>query len=233
MKAPCTAAARSPRHPTYADEWTTTTGEDIANLADRIRDALHGITRPRHTLRRAVTITATGGIELTKNEARTMLRAIAPTALTYQRGGLKLPTSDLQAALGPMCAALVSIGRRDPCIEKDAIRAGLALHAALGEWLDAMRWKQATSRAGVAWPKPKRVESERLSITAVTRQSPATGAEQPQNSAPVKPRRPRAAAAAGQGHMLLPIAGKRVQNQTATEATEAEPPHVAPLARHA
>ena len=197
-----------------------------------------------------------GDLTLSRHDARTLLRAIAPAALVL--GPTRLPFAHLQHAMSQFVAALIAAGI-DRMNADQAISAGIELHQTLGGWLDAMRWKQATTRAHVAWakpapiaasavmrqstaPEPERLENTETAGTALPRYravrcsappAPPLRAES-EGKASKKLARASPAPARAQRALLLPIAGD-AQNQPApaTKESTADDASPEPLAHDA
>ena len=205
---------------TIHEEWPQQAAADLVQFVDMLRSAAQQIERQAPEERRPVMLdTMLGGIYLSPRQARAMLRAIAPLALCLNHRN-KLTHATLNGALSQFVAALISAGRRAPQITADSIAAAIGLQDALGEWIAAARWQQATTAAGVAWAQaPRQTRPRNVSIRDITRQSTAIPAEQPKNK--------QAAPPVAQPGLLLPIPGGKQQSQPATKA----PPNARSLAR--
>jgi hypothetical protein len=173
--------------PTFAEQ----TASDADALARSIRTQLQE--RPGQP------------IALGAGEARTILRALAPLALTLGRSNVRVGKLSLEIAA--LLAALAACGRGtagNPGDLGDAIAAGLALRQTIGATLDALRWRQATTAAGIAWAHPGSTRADRA-IMEVLRQSTAATPERPANA--VTRHRRASAPVRQQLNLLLPITG--------------------------
>ena len=202
---------------TYEEQWPTQITADLQALTHDLRAAVQSIERTPTSARQPIDLSAgSGTITLSTRQARTVLRAIAPHALST--GSLRAPTAALTLALAQLVAAIISAGRHTtPTTQADTIAAAIAAHTALGDWIDALRWQQATTKAGVAWHRKADDITKPKSAAGmdVLRQSTARKPEQRKNTP-------------GQRAMLLPLPGGKTQ-----AATAESPDATRPLARTA
>lgn len=205
---PATLADATDR-PSFAGNLAT----DVDQLAAQIRAALAA----RRGLPPGAPATAvcTGApeIALSGHQARVVVRALAPLALTRGRSAIR--TGALSLEIADLLTALAAAGRGtagNPADLERAIVATLALLTTLKAAAWALRWRQATTAAGVQWPDP-----HGLSIPTILRQPTPRAREQAPNAPQPKPR-----TAARQTTLLLPIAGRPAEPPIAASTTAAK-----------
>jgi hypothetical protein len=135
-------------------------------------------------------------LTISVREARTMLRAALPAPGPTFRGRARQRHAAMITAMSLFQSHLITMasGQRDAAwnAERRSLSTALDLVDALREWCAEMRWRQATTKEGLRWP---RQEAGPVSISAVTQQQapaernkPRT-AEQPQAEHQARTRR--------------------------------------------
>lgn len=204
---------------TYEEQWPTQITADLQALTRDLRAAVQSIERTPIIARQTIDLSAgAGSITLSTRQVRTVLRAIAPHALST--GSLRAPTQALTLGLAQLVAAIISAGRHaTPTTQAETIDAALTAHTALGEWIDALRWQQATTRAGIAWRRDEPTPPKSATRTDILRQSTTKKREQRKNKAQ------------HQQTLLLPIPGGKTDATEKTDAATIAPPALASPAR--
>jgi hypothetical protein len=144
-----------------------------------------------------------GLVQISRFDARTILRALLPAVLAL--GRMRLATLRLRVALGAFVTALIDA--RDAGLIDPAIVAAVALADELAEWTAEARWRQATRNAGVGWrrPAPERLQRQgELPMRDILRQSAPDKPEQNPSRRPRRTYNP----VSGQGFLLLPLPGR-------------------------
>ena len=126
---------------------------DVDQLAGHLRTAL----QHRHQQPPASpAIDLSGGlpaIALSVQQARAVLRAIAPLALTTGSSRIRVGRLSTQVADALAAYAACGRGRAGNPLDLDrAIAATLALLDTLATAAASLRWREATGKAGTSWP---------------------------------------------------------------------------------